>query len=231
MMGQEMIGREFCDLMIPFQDQAREHPHGWGFGWFEEGRPRSLREACSAFQNPRFMEAARRVRSRIVIVHIRRTVPDSIALTNTHPFTYKQWIFCHEGIVDIKNELRDRLPVRERKELERSIDSEIFFHWVVKNIEEQGEEIAGVAAAVQYVRKNKGERTSSLNFLLSDGRSLFAFREAFKKEEYYTLHWREGPGSVAISSDPLSDEMWNMIPNHHLLVVAEDLGTRLSPIR
>ncbi len=155
MVGRGEINQEFYSLMPAFQEQAAEHPHGWGFGWYDGESARAHKDASSAFRNPAFLTAARKVRSKVIIAHIRKTVPESIGLENTHPFLQDQWLFGHNGTVDIKDVIRDRLPPPEQERLKRSIDSEIFFHWILLNIREEADVQKGIRAAIEFVKKNR----------------------------------------------------------------------------
>ena len=135
----------------------------------------------------------------------------------------------------------------EYRDLEGSTDSERFFHLIIQEIEELDDPIKGIKSAVDKV---KDIEFSSLNFIASDGRRLYALRYSAERENYYTLYYTERPGepplhklseetgqliemkfvkgekAVIIASERMTEENWRPIENRHLIVVDEDLSLK-----
>lgn len=40
-----------------------------------------------------------------------------------------------------------------------------------------------------------------------------------EREDYYTLYAKEGNDNIVISSEPLDDDMWDLLPNNSGLVI------------
>jgi len=226
-------------------DLSRLNPHGWGVAWFD-GRgwglvkePRPLRESGKA------RSIARVVRGLIIISHVRFATVGSESVENTHPWLYRGVVFAHNGSLD--RERLTRLLNPGYEDLEGETDSEVLHHLIVQEAVNAGDFVEGVKKAVNKINEELIDYTS-LNFIASDGRKLYALRYARTSPDYYTLHYLERPRkalnleklspntaqlirmklargekAILIASEPLTKEGWLEIPNKHLLIVNEDL--------
>ncbi len=116
---------------------------------------------------------------------------------NSHPFHFKNWIFAHNGSV-ARDQLKSLLRPDYKSELKGETDSEVYFYFILQCIEEEdGNIINGIKKAINEV---KSERHGGLNFLLSDGERLYAFRYSRDSIRRYSLWWlkREPPPSDQI---------------------------------
>src|SRR3954451_17348713 len=115
---------------------------------------------------------------------------------------------------------------------------------VQQNIEREGNVPAALRASLPAVRDFTG-----LNFLLSDGKTLYAFRDASKRHEYYSLYFLvrdpldgqlerfestevgtllhskslRGEKAVLVCSERLTSEDWKPLELGHLLTIPESL--------
>jgi len=131
-------------------------------------------------------------------------------------------------------------------ELEGETDSEVYFHRILQCIDEHGIN-DGIEKAVKEARE--GAR-GGLNFLLSDGERLYAFRYSKASASYYSLYVlrREpsergpfgsesketgamlhskslmGEKAVLICSEKLTKEDWEEIPPGTLITIEPDLS-------
>ena len=98
-------------------------------------------------------------------------------------------IFAHNGTVDIKNYLKEQLLPRYTKYIKGETDSEIFFFLIIQNIEQNKSIIEGIKETISFIKRNKGSGTTSLNFLLTNGKKTYALRKAFNKINNYSLFY------------------------------------------
>lgn len=91
---------------------------------------------------------------------------------NSHPFQYNNWIFAHNGSVE-GSYLPPLLDDKYEKKNIGQTDSEVFFYWILQCIEKQKNVVEGIRVAIQEVIKGN---YTGLNFLLSNGKNLYAFR-------------------------------------------------------
>ncbi len=189
-------------------------------------------------------EIGRRVLGRIIVSHVRLATTGSHSVENTHPWIYRGWVFAHNGVIRNRKHLLDLLEDQYRETLEGETDSEVLFHLVVQEAERKGDPVEGIVSAVRRILE-EGVEFSSLNFIASDGRRLYALRYANTMLDYYTLYYIERPKeklyidrlsritrqliqaklargerAVIIASEIMSDEPhWVPLPNRSLLVV------------
>ena len=127
----------------------------------------------------------------------------------------------------------------------------MFFYWLLQNIESAKTTVEGIRKAILFIERNKDDKTSSLNFILSNGKKLFALRKGFINPDYYSLYYlnrdpkktdisnfqsketkllisskllREEKAVIICSEKLTEDEDWILIPNHSLLIVDESLN-------
>jgi len=162
--------------------------------------------------------------SRLFIAHLRKASVGGKTVANAHPFQYKNWVFAHNGGTN-KEKLLECLNGTYRNAIQSETDSEIFFLLIMQFYEETKDL---VAALRQTISRIKTMEYRGLNFLLSDGQSMYAYRDVSPKHsdlnDYYSLHYLREKDGVIFSSDPLDDDKpWKSIDLGELIEVNTDL--------
>ncbi len=199
-----------------------EHPDGWGIAYFAENQPNYAgRRPKSAWLDlEEYERACREIdekRPRMIVAHLRKASLGGCSLENTHPFIKDGWCFAHNGTIYYrKEELADR------------IDSERFFDDIMAGIDGgKGvvDAIRDAAKVARELRNERGERSTSLTFLMADGASLYAYREYSMAPEYYTMYYNLLPEMAVAAQETewLAKKMpgvaWRELENRELLVV------------
>lgn len=236
-----------------FRTFGDKNPDGWGIGWYEEGQPHVKKEPLCILMSSEVEGVTASARSDIFVSHLRRGTTGEPSLVNCHPFQSGRWLFAHNGCVD-REDLFSRLDARYQSSIQGQTDSEVYFQWLLQNIEQEESVQKGLAVALGQVRKS---RFSGLNFILTDGSSVYAYRDASKNEQKYSLFYfrrdPQAPGplefrskevdvllqskclkgemAILICSEKLSEEDWKEIPLGSLLSVSTDLVPRLREIK
>jgi glutamine amidotransferase len=236
-----------------FRTFGNKNPDGWGMGWYKEGKPRVKKEPLCIVKSGEIEPVATSARSEIFISHIRRATTGERSLVNCHPFQSGRWLFAHNGCVD-REDLMSRLDGQYRASIQGQTDSEVYFQWLLQNIEQEESVQKGLAAALKQVRVSS---FTGLNFILTDGASVYAYRDASKDAQYYSLFYLcrnpQTPGplefrskevdvlfqskslqeeqAILICSEKLSDEDWKEIPLGSLLSISKDMIPRLMEIK
>lgn len=203
------------------------NPDGWGMGWYEKGDTKVFKEGIPAVNSAELPRLANKARSKIMIVHVRKGTGAEPAERNSHPFKYQNWLFAHNGKVD-----RDYLCELLRKDykgtLKGETDSEVYFYWILKNIEQHGDVVYGIKKAIGEVMKKD---YTGLNFLLSDGERLYTFRQARQCQRKYSLYVVERDPSNAGPLELMSEETKALLQSKSLkgekavLICSEKLTT------
>jgi glutamine amidotransferase len=184
--------------------QSREHPDGWGLGWYENGAPRVVRSLTPAHGDQDFEKLSQFVHAQTVVAHVRKASIGRVAQENTHPFQRGPWLFAHNGTLpgweQVRGALEELIDPSLRSSLRGETDSERCFLLFLSRlrrrcpVEEAGVESASAALAetVALVRRvvedeapGSGLRApasppeperASTTFLATDGRVLLACR-------------------------------------------------------
>jgi predicted glutamine amidotransferase len=206
------------------------HQDGWGISGFSAKRAVYFdRRAESVSDTPKFfnqaVEKAARSQSPVIIGHLRKASAGPRDISNTHPFHSRDWIFAHNGTVFGATA---SLPIRD-SDPQGQTDSERLFLWIVEHV--RTEENPTQALVSLLKKERQGLVFSALNFLMSDGETLWAYRDYGEKrlepgetmeerEKYYTLYFTRVERSAVVCSEPLKSvsKLWQALPPRTLAV-------------
>ena len=198
------------------------HKDGWGIVYYDGRKPRYLgRQATDAMEDKRYEKACEnldRVQiSGVLLAHLRKRSVGSATFENTSPFLRETWCFAHNGTI------RDFFAEVEG-EREDMTDSERFFRLLLQ----ENERTRGVIEETigRVIDKVTGiYNYSSLTFLLSDGESLYAYRDVSDREmeDYYGLMYARNDDMVIFTQEPIWKKKWVDVPNKCLVSVNKEL--------
>jgi glutamine amidotransferase len=176
-------------------DQAREHPHGWGIGYFHSGEAYLVKSEGAAAESASFRRAADRLSSNALIAHVRRATVGEVGPLNTHPFRNGRWLFAHNGTIhgfaDIVPHLAESTPAALWSRRLGETDSEAFFCFLLgararEGVDTEGThapEVARIAGAtasalgrLRTFAAEQGAAAPIVNFILTNGRTFVANR-------------------------------------------------------
>lgn len=197
-----------------FKKFANRNPDGWGIGWYEDRKPKIFKEGISALETNKLPILSKAVRSKIIIAHVRNKGKKGAEPSerNSHPFEYKNWIFAHNGSVE-RQYLLSLLAPKYRDKLKGETDSEVYFYWLLQYIEKSKNVVEGIKEAVNKIIERN---YTGLNFLLSDGTSLYAFRYSNHSRDYYSLFKLKRDPSPQEPVEYLSEETKALIRSKSL---------------
>ena len=225
---------EFADLAVVGNTprggpDEKGHRDGWGLACFHNGKLRDLvRGVGSAQSDPKYFQAAWRIaktnidrkagEALVLVAHIRRASPGMpIGPEWSHPFVEtkgdRTWAFAHNG----------GLARVARGEDAKVSDSQVLFRTLLGNLEGPDPEQVAKAtkATVESVRAEFGY--TGLNFLISDGQWLHAFREYQENGDYYTLYHDDFGEAVLMCSQPILGMRDNLLVEGYLLSASPSL--------
>ena len=185
------VQHELLEAANALRVQSREHPDGWGLGWYVGGAPQVVRALEPAHSDDYFAAVGEKLASTTVIAHVRKASVGRIALDNTHPFEWGRWLFVHNGTVPQWERARPVLEAaidpRLRPLLRGETDSErCFLLFLTRLAAACDPEAASFDAAAQALGEtvalvraasDHGEgKPASTTFLVTDGRLMLACR-------------------------------------------------------
>ena len=193
----------------------------------------------------------------VLIGHVRQTSSGANDIENPHPFIYTSesgvnFSFGHNGDI-FKEEVRDLIgddwlalhPPQtygggpwNGSGWENVVDSELFFFWIIKNIEASESVIEGIRQALITLEDQQPFQLK--NFLFSDGSDLYAYRRSLMSDIHY-FDASQGvdlpphlPGSnhrVVMSTPPsggsVAELPWIELQDRNLLIFRGDGSTEI----
>ena len=194
------------------------HHDGWGlvayvrkdFPEYLEREPHSVTQDIGHFKKA--AAAIQDTNAKAAMLHFRKISVGEPKISNTHPFVYKEWSFCHNGTIFDS----DKIPLKTLKP-GGGTDSERFFLYLMENLDPANIE-KSLGAVIWRIKSDF--KYTSLTFLLSNGKSIYAYRECDPQyADYYTLYATTLNGSRIVASEPLSkiSSRWEAVPNGSLI--------------
>ena len=167
---------------------GRAHPDGWGIAFYHDAGLQVERRSTAAFDDLHFSATAERIYTQTVVAHVRLASVGGTAVVNSHPFTWGQWTFAHNGTLFGFALLRDELVTQTLPSLQSSrqglTDSEQSFYWLLSRLANAGIDLSRPIqdmglftrvicdAVVELNQRCHGVESiqrARLNFLLTDG--------------------------------------------------------------
>jgi glutamine amidotransferase len=211
---------------------------GFGLGWYDErAEPGLYHEILPAWSDCNLKSLAKHIKSGLFFAHVRSSTGTATNRSNCHPFSYKNWLFMHNGQIGEYESLRwqlDRLiPEYLYSERCGATDSEVIFLLMIANGLEDNPELAISKTLTQILDLMKEKKiTEPLRFtsIVSDGKGMIAIR--FSSDEHApSLYVKKYDDHVVIGSEPLelSSEDWVLIPAGHIARI-KHLGYEIAPL-
>ena len=230
--------------------QSREHPDGWGLGWYVDRVPRVVRSLSAAHGDDDFEEVSSFVTASTILAHIRKASIGRVSFENTHPFEWGPWLFAHNGTVPGWEERRaaveSEIDAALRDKLRGETDSERCFLVFLTRLARRcdpttarfDDAAAALAEAVEIVVRRCGTEAAT-TFLATDGRTMLACRRG--RTLYVSAAEPERDGRVAwfavASEDPRLHEPvpqgrspWREVRAETIVGVDEDLRLRRAAL-
>ena len=171
--------------------------HGWGCAWKNEGQSWQIyRNLCPVWED----DLSRFPRTSLLIAHARSAFEDrDIVVENNMPFSDGGRVFIFNG------ELRG-VKIREQGR----IGAEKIFNFIRRF--DGGDTLAALKKAVELIRK-RTRYIRGMNIIMAKGGAIYLSTFFTEDEEYFTIHYKEGPELVICSEAFPSEEGWRSIAN------------------
>ncbi len=210
----------------PVENIKPGHKDGWGMTVSNSRQTAMVpyvRQLGSAHQSPGLQQALESLpdQQNILLCHLRKASPTvPITLANAHPFVHNGWAIIHNGTIF----QADTLPRDAELVLTSdNSDSEHFFQYLFTKIRNTQTEQAATAAILDAVSSLPVD-FNSINFILSNGRDLYALRCFRQYETHFTLYYYQTASGFIICSEPIdyqefTQAYWALLANNTLLKV------------
>jgi len=231
----ETVVKQLLKDPFSLKSLGKEYKDGWSVGYFDGPQEIIYRSAMASDTDLAFVQMVQKAASEgsnIVYSHLRRASSGCVeGVPNPHPFIFEgndqTWVFGHNGGIkkDILIQLigDDYLNEHQPKVCNYNppdswIDSELYFIYLMKNIEEANWNVeAGLINGLHAIFEQVDDEDRYLNFFLSDSKTVWAFRKG------NTLFYYDSEDiSIVSSSVPTKDQLgWNKFPDYQIAVLEQ----------
>ena len=220
-----------------FAQLSARHKDGWGIATCNSlAHPTLLVEPTVAKESKAFDQATHALKTTGALVHLRRATGDlAVKEGNTHPFSYGEFSFIHNGALDPINAIDGFVDPKFFVLRRGETDSESYFLLIITEIEKFGVE-GGIKSALEIIRKYS--RYSSVNAMFLTPSELYVICEHYDERRpsdeetgYYDLFYKKDGSEFLVASSGWDQEGWTQLPNHNLLKVdRQTLEVTITPL-
>ena len=213
---------------------------GFGVGWFG-GRqtPGTYHEILPAWNDANLKSLAHQIHSNNFFAHVRASTGTATSRANCHPFSYRNWLFMHNGQVGeyhkLRRALESRIPDDLYIERKGTTDSEAIFYMMLGNGLEEDPVGAANKTLGQVVdmMDQAGIRSAfRMTSVFSDGERYFALRFS-TDDKPPTLYYCDENDKLILVSEPLDSDTsaWKEVPPSTMLIAGNGNEVNLQPLR
>lgn len=218
---------------------------GFGIGWYGRSAvPGVYKDIRPAWNDMNLQALAAQIESSMFLAHVRATTGTPVQRTNCHPFSHRNWLFVHNGLINEYRKLRRDLAIAISPDLFPLIcgttDSELMF-LLALSYGMDGDVQAGLArmaGLVEQIAESHGvENALQMTLGISDGESLYAVRYSTEGSSRSLFHSANRDATMeiapdagrfsrdarAIVSEPLNDleADWVEVPESSFLAISK----------
>jgi predicted glutamine amidotransferase len=205
-------------------DISHVHCDGWGMAWYDRGLQHA-KAPEAAYASEQYASLVQNVRTDILLSHVRRATPGyELCMENTHPFTYEQMAFAHNGSIVPKEAIEAFIAPHLLPYVTGTTDSERHFFALFSALE-HASPIEAIQKHLQTLHQNM--QSNSLNFLFMTQDALYAVCDydpdgpmVQNQADYFHLQYHIAPDAVIIGSTGLNVNLydgWKTLENGQLL--------------
>jgi predicted glutamine amidotransferase len=205
--------------MIPPKSKPG-HSDGWGIvTWINEAPMYLGREPTDALKDKKYALACEKLKqlntSSPVLVHLRKASVGLKVQENTHPFLIREWAFAHNGTI-------------RKLGLRSTTDSQWFFEALMEEYEKTSSMSLAIRQRVRTVHETFPY--TSMTFILSNGKELYAYRDCTKNYDYYGMYYAKLANAIVICQEKFFDADWNALGNGELLHIDSGKDSSVSQV-
>lgn len=231
------FGQAVGENFNQFVKLADDHCDGWGIATVDADNADLYKEPLAATKSANFKEQLASHKSKAALLHLRwATEGMPVNENNTHPFTYQDISFIHNGSITPPTVLDPLIDKRYLGIAKGTTDSERYFLFLLTQIEKHGF-IEGVIKGIKYIKDNCNY--SSINMMITNKDHFVAacvynqdkVPDRFKQQsDYYHLKYTTINGCVVVGSSGWNQDNWQELKNSSALIVNSDQSYKVVEI-
>ncbi|MFH1468647.1 MAG: class II glutamine amidotransferase [Pseudomonadota bacterium] len=240
-----LLQAHLVDLPDAIKALGAANDDGWGLGWWPPGQPTPeiRRGQAPATEDPFFDDAVTQAQAdtpTVAVAHVRACSSGLCDLPDPHPFAMdllgRRWLLGHNGTIEKSlllalidpDFLADHPPQNGTNEAEW-IDSELYLRLLLQQIQAEGGQVEEAIREVVWRLHAGPGRVSGANFFLSDGATLWAYRDGNTLSYFYDDY--VAPCAAVASDFPTESRgRWIKLEDGQLVVLHPDRAPDLLQI-
>ncbi len=199
-----------------FAVKAKKNMDGWGIGYFRKHHAfiekSAKRVFVSGYVHDSFQKLAQVIKSRIIICHVRFRTSGPIDDCHAHPFVLRfgghDWIFAHNGKAPAIESYRSNNNSLEEAVSDSARAFEYLRDYLLRHYRNVTQLQTLFHALFRSTERMVEEYPGEYNYLLSNGRSLFAFTNHRQFMILKGSQKLEGALLLTTLAKGLSNEKW-----------------------
>ena len=178
------------------KSQKKVNGDGFGVAWYDfsiDKTPGVFKSIMPAWNDKNLVNIVDKIQSTCFLGHIRASTIGQVTHNNCHPFSFKQFVFAHNGTIrnfsrykkDFINTIDNELFLQ----IKGDTDSEYLFYLILTFIKHSNGLLDAVYKALSWIEKlqRSNEDFFTLNIVILDGKSILATRFSSCKKESASL--------------------------------------------
>ena len=204
---------------------------GCGVGWYSNtyNKPALYRELIPAVHDRNLHSMAEHIQAKLFFSHIRASSGTPVSKLNSHPFSYDQWLFMHNGSIGGYKQIRHALECQIQADYHfyrfGSTDSELMFYLLIAELKNNDIISAwrNVVAIIETaMQQHHVEKPLKISAALTDGETIYALHYA-SNDEPPTLYYDyddSQPEKIVLASESLqpNSTQWRQIEGNQLII-------------
>lgn len=238
-------------ILSTYNTAKKYYPAGWGFGFYQSNTAFLLKKRKDPVTEEILDNLSNSVSSNVFMTHMIPNEVEIIKDADCQPFRKGSWLFLHSGILGCTKKTKSRIKKNLTHSLINSIigstGSEFIFHLFLSQLRGKGGIRRGIisyndcveALKLTLYKLNeiheeiKCTETNILNFLISNGSYLLAYREGTPL--YFTRYssTKNLPAKTDYKIGVITGEKyekesdWEEIPEKGILVFDEEINPHI----
>ena len=218
----KFLNQSINKKFTPFLDNVKDidyHKDGYGLAYLENNKWKIYKNTNTFNNDENFPKILKDIKKNILVAHIRASCPNNkiVCLENTHPFNYKNFIWCHNGCAKEINKFRNKYIKKINKKfyphIKGNTDSEIMFYYFLTLLHNFNFIIA--IRNFFYDLKNNNYKISA-NIIFTNKNISFVSRFVNRNLIAPSLYINKSD-KIIISSEPLLDE-YKLVDNNVVFI-------------
>ena len=187
---------------------SKTNGDGFGVGWYgTRDVPGVYKDIRPAWNDANLQALAAQIESSMFLAHVRATTGSEVQRTNCHPFSFRNWLFVHNGLINDFDMLHRDLAFAVSPDLfpliSGTTDSELMFLLALSFGMDSDVKtgLARMAGLVEHVAETHGvENALQMTLGISDGESLYAVRYSTEGNSRSLFHSASSDATMDIAS-------------------------------